>query len=199
AVGDPFDLARNESWYSPGANRCSTTIAHWPFSSALVVATSSPLANTLTCAFGGARPANTEAPSGSIRTTSNFGLSAAVRVRSDGGECNADTALALLGRCSARGTVGALESHGNATSRCGPNIAVTGRTTLATRRPMTILRGMAATPRALQRYLRTRNGLIVNLGTLLIFIALGSATALLRRGAAEIAANPARGTIGSVR
>src|SRR5262249_36034165 len=75
---DPFDLVRNESRYSPGANWCSTTLAHWPVSSALVVATTSPLASTATSAFGGARPANTEAPSGSIRATSNFELSGAV-------------------------------------------------------------------------------------------------------------------------
>src|SRR5262245_61226148 len=128
AVEDPFGLVRNENWYSPGANRCSTTIAHWPLSSAVAVATISPLASTPTCAFGGARPANTEAPSGSIRATSNFALSGAVCVGSDGGECGAG-GLAVLG--PGLGAVGALESHGNAPSRCGASIAVTGRTTLA--------------------------------------------------------------------
>jgi len=39
---------------------------------------------------------------------------------------------------------GALESRPNAPSRCGASRAVTGRTTLATARPM-IMRGMAAT------------------------------------------------------
>src|SRR6185295_10761585 len=61
-----------------GANRRSVTAAHWPVSSALALAMGFPSARIATSEFGGAWPANTDAP-GSIRTTSKVtaGLSAA--------------------------------------------------------------------------------------------------------------------------
>jgi len=43
-------------------------------SSAFAVATGFSLARTVTLAFAGARPANTEEPSGSMRTTSKVEL-----------------------------------------------------------------------------------------------------------------------------
>src|SRR5262249_54950580 len=62
----------NDSLYSPGANLCSVTMTQAPVSSAVAVANTWPSDCTLTLAFGGACPANTDDPCGSILTTSKL-------------------------------------------------------------------------------------------------------------------------------
>src|SRR5262245_1199270 len=140
-ASDPAELVRSESSYSPGAKGWSTAIAHWPFSSALVVATIWPLASTVTSAFGGARPAKTEARSGSMRATSNFELSGVGWARSGRTERDRDADF-----CFPLWTEGCWENRSNSGSKRTANIVATSRTMLTTRRPMTVLRSIAATP-----------------------------------------------------